>query len=197
MMEHFYVLKTKSSELKHILELRAFIHTCMFFAGAIPWTNHHPQRKPRKQTDHTSVWLLRWVLKKIWKCKCLEVFHRFVWLSAPDCAGGQPGKNAHVIVDILVATCVGLTSLMCFFPKIFCLHGGLSPSIDTLEHIRALDRLQEVPHEVISYRSNFTSDKCPKVCSFKGGHYSVADCHNMLVFTFRLLPNCTSWKVIL
>ena len=24
---------------------------------------------------------------------------------------------------------------------------GLSPSIDTLDHIRALDRLQEVPHE--------------------------------------------------
>lgn len=33
--------------------------------------------------------------------------------------------------------------------QIFCLHGGLSPSIDTLDHIRALDRLQEVPHEVI------------------------------------------------
>ncbi|CAM0512143.1 unnamed protein product [Fasciola hepatica] len=31
--------------------------------------------------------------------------------------------------------------------KIFCLHGGLSPSIDTLDHIRALDRIQEVPHE--------------------------------------------------
>lgn len=28
--------------------------------------------------------------------------------------------------------------------QIFCLHGGLSPSIDTLDHIRALDRLQEV-----------------------------------------------------
>lgn len=39
--------------------------------------------------------------------------------------------------------------------QIFCLHGGLSPSIDTLDHIRALDRLQEVPHEV---RPNF---KCP------------------------------------
>ena len=32
--------------------------------------------------------------------------------------------------------------------QIFCLHGGLSPSIDTLDHIRSLDRLQELPHEV-------------------------------------------------
>jgi len=31
--------------------------------------------------------------------------------------------------------------------KIFCLHGGLSPSIDTLDQARALDRVQEVPHE--------------------------------------------------
>lgn len=35
--------------------------------------------------------------------------------------------------------------------QIFCLHGGLSPSIDTLDHIRALDRLQEVPHEVTNF----------------------------------------------
>jgi len=35
-----------------------------------------------------------------------------------------------------------------FTLQIFCLHGGLSPSIDTLDHIRALDRIQEVPHEV-------------------------------------------------
>mmetsp|Transcript_22056 Transcript_22056/g.32798 ORF Transcript_22056/g.32798 Transcript_22056/m.32798 type:complete len:341 (-) Transcript_22056:95-1117(-) len=31
--------------------------------------------------------------------------------------------------------------------KIFCLHGGLSPSIDTLDNIRAIDRFQETPHE--------------------------------------------------
>eukprot|EP00798_Chlamydomonas_sp_ICE-L_P017623 gene17623-23964_t len=29
--------------------------------------------------------------------------------------------------------------------QIFCLHGGLSPALDTLDHIRALDRIQEVP----------------------------------------------------
>ncbi|KAI3383837.1 hypothetical protein SNEBB_001693 [Seison nebaliae] len=31
--------------------------------------------------------------------------------------------------------------------KIFCLHGGLSPSFDTLDTIRNLQRIQEVPHE--------------------------------------------------
>lgn len=31
--------------------------------------------------------------------------------------------------------------------QIFCLHGGLSPSIDALDSINTLNRLQEVPHE--------------------------------------------------
>lgn len=31
--------------------------------------------------------------------------------------------------------------------QIFCPHAGLSPSLDTLENIRDLDRIQEVPHE--------------------------------------------------
>lgn len=31
--------------------------------------------------------------------------------------------------------------------QIFCLHGGLSPTVDTLDDVRKLDRIQEVPHE--------------------------------------------------
>ena len=31
--------------------------------------------------------------------------------------------------------------------KIFCVHGGLSPSIDTLDDIRKLDRIQETPQD--------------------------------------------------
>merc|ERR1711911_246511 len=53
-----------------------------------------------------------------------------------------------------------LTDLFDYLPltalvedQIFCLHGGLSPSIDTLDHIRLVDRLQEVPHEVIHFQS--------------------------------------------
>ncbi|KAJ6870671.1 LOW QUALITY PROTEIN: hypothetical protein NC652_036354 [Populus alba x Populus x berolinensis] len=46
------------------------------------------------------------------------------------------------------------TDLFDYFPltalvesEIFCLHGGLSPTIETLDNIRNFDRVQEVPHE--------------------------------------------------
>lgn len=31
--------------------------------------------------------------------------------------------------------------------KVFCVHGGLSPSINTLDQIHSIDRKQEVPHD--------------------------------------------------
>ena len=58
--------------------------------------------------------------QKVWEFKCLEYF-----------------------TDLF--DCLPLTALV--EGQIFCLHGGLSPSIDTLDQIRNLDRLQEVLHE--------------------------------------------------
>ncbi|KAJ3259310.1 serine threonine-protein phosphatase [Boothiomyces macroporosus] len=44
-----------------------------------------------------------------------------------------------------VFDCLPLTALV--ENEIICMHGGLSPSLDTLDHIRSLDRFQELPGE--------------------------------------------------
>ncbi|KAF4703779.1 serine threonine-protein phosphatase, partial [Perkinsus olseni] len=50
-----------------------------------------------------------------------------------------------------------LTDLFDYLPltalvenSIFSMHGGLSPSIDTLDDVRQIDRVQEIPHEGVS-----------------------------------------------
>uniref|UniRef100_A0A5F9DM35 Serine/threonine-protein phosphatase n=2 Tax=Oryctolagus cuniculus TaxID=9986 RepID=A0A5F9DM35_RABIT len=61
-----------------------------------------------------------------------------------------PTSHVESARDRVPAALLSVKHLTCAHPgkqQIFCLHGGLSPSIDTLDHIRALDRLQEVPHE--------------------------------------------------
>ena len=45
-------------------------------------------------------------------------------------------RAQHLLSQVLTHVCSGT--------QIFCLHGGLSPTLDTLDHIRALDRVQEV-----------------------------------------------------
>ncbi|KAG7283422.1 hypothetical protein CRUP_031475 [Coryphaenoides rupestris] len=73
--------------------------------------------------------------------------------------------------------------------QIFCLHGGLSPSIDTLDHIRALDRLQEVPHEDISETFNHAN----RLTLVSRAHQLVMEgynwCHERNVVTIFSAPN--------
>ena len=68
--------------------------------------------------------------EKIWQCKRVEV-SSYLFMSI-----------------LLIAFCIAMfcryfTDLFDYLPltalvdgQIFCLHGGLSPSIDTLDHIR-------------------------------------------------------------
>ncbi|KAF5175619.1 Serine/threonine-protein phosphatase PP2A catalytic subunit, partial [Thalictrum thalictroides] len=55
--------------------------------------------------------------------------------------------------------------------EIFCLHGGLSPSIETLDNIRNFDCVQEVPHEG-PMCDLLWSDRCGWGISLRGAGYT-------------------------
>lgn len=54
--------------------------------------------------------------------------------------------NISSFLGHMMIMCTSLSALVALL-QIFCLHGGLSPSIDTLDHVRSIERVQEVPHE--------------------------------------------------
>lgn len=91
-----------------------------------------------------QVWVLWWMLEKVWKRQCLEVFHWSFWLPAADSTDWESGLrcNYENIFAQFVLSPILIIIISVF--QIFCLHGGLSPSLDTLDNIRALDRIQEV-----------------------------------------------------
>jgi serine/threonine-protein phosphatase 2A catalytic subunit len=58
--------------------------------------------------------------------------------------------------------------------QVFCLHGGLSPTIDTLDHIRELARFQEVPTDgpMCDLLWSDPQDQSGWVVSFRGAGYN-------------------------
>lgn len=74
--------------------------------------------------------------------------------------------------------------------QVFCLHGGLSPAIDKLDDIRALDRLQEVPHEgpMCDLLWSDPDDRCGWGISPRGAGYTFGQ---DISANFNLVNNLT------
>lgn len=65
----------------------------------------------------------------VWKC-FTDLFDYF-----PITALIEGQVHGAFVIDVLI------------FLQIFCLHGGLSPGLESLDNIRSLNRIQEIPHE--------------------------------------------------
>lgn len=75
----------------------------------------------------------------VWRY-CTEVFD---YLSLSAIIDGKVRSGPLPSIPCLRCVCMNL----CSVAQIFCLHGGLSPSINTIDQIRTIDRKQEVPHD--------------------------------------------------
>ncbi|KAL0436132.1 UNVERIFIED_CONTAM: Serine/threonine-protein phosphatase PP2A catalytic subunit [Sesamum radiatum] len=73
--------------------------------------------------------------------------------------------------------------------EIFCLHGGLSPSVETLDNIRNFDRVQEVPHEgpMCDLLWSDPDDRCGWGISPRGAGYTFGQ--DQKVVTIFSAPN--------
>ncbi|KAL3115339.1 hypothetical protein niasHT_017741 [Heterodera trifolii] len=57
----------------------------------------------------------------------------------------QKGAQSYRRCCTEVFDCLSLSAVI--NDRIFCVHGGLSPSSETIDQIRTIDRKQEVPHD--------------------------------------------------
>ncbi|KAK4777212.1 hypothetical protein SAY86_005900 [Trapa natans] len=103
------------------------------------------------------------------------------------------------------------TDLFDYFPltalvesEIFCLHGGLSPSIETLDSIRNFDRVQEVPHEgpMCDLLWSDPDDRCGWGISPRGAGYTFGQARARCMpppnpdFHFRLVSVVANLEII-
>lgn len=81
--------------------------------------------------------------------------------------------------------------------EIFCLHGGLSPSIETLDNIRNFDRVQEVPHEgpMCDLLWSDPDDRCGWGISPRGAGYTFGQVGYLLFLVKIGLSQLTSSSI--
>jgi len=158
-----------------------------------------PQGKPRVSSDHPGLRFLRRVSSKVRKRQRLEVLHRPLRLPSPHRSDREPGSSSHLLLshlshltlpsvraDLSRSLPLGTSSLPSSVRlQIFCLHGGLSPSIDTLDHIRSIDRIQEVPHEgpMCDLLWSDPDDRCGWGISPRGAGYTFGQDIRFVLFS--------------
>lgn len=82
--------------------------------------------------------------------------------------------------------------------EIFCLHGGLSPSIENLDNIRNFDRVQEVPHEgpMCDLLWSDPDDRCGWGISPRGAGYTFGQVtSNILQVSFIFIEDIAPSEV--
>lgn len=143
----------------------------MFSSGALSRQDNLDSGKPRVPANHPGLRLLWWVLTQVWLSHRLEILHWDIRLPVPLCYHWWKGEihcpvfpfsvhdneaacyksseawqfgrlSEFLVYDVRCIRCIPFSVL-----QIFCVHGGLSPSIQTLDQIRTIDRKQEVPHD--------------------------------------------------
>lgn len=103
--------------------------------GKVSWGHYSAARKPRVASNHAGLRILRGVRSQVWQCEPLEVLRGGFRLSQLGCGTRASGCISNIGIHILNVFICGKQLVD---QRIFCVHGGLSPIMRTIDQIQVL-----------------------------------------------------------